>query len=237
MSDDARGGLAVADGGSDGSSARRRPRVRWDIVAAGATCAALLAVPMLDPMNLPWSLLLLFLVVPAAEVALTPLWRAAGVYRYHSPVLFGIARGANTYELHGGTLYDYLVWRNPGERGARTRRALLRGYIAGLLDVAGSVGSGTISSDTRIVASSYVFSERTAQRLGFTIERPSAMERVHLLLDAAALTAMYSFARGRPSLPRLWRVRRASIPADALGRRRHQIATLLERMGADPEVR
>jgi hypothetical protein len=207
-----------------------RPAVSWVIaLTAGALAAALLAL-LLRPAHLPWSLPLVFLLVPTAQVALTPVWRASGVSRYHSPVFFVVARGEGTYELHGGTLYDYLLAMRWAERGGRAHRVLLRGYLAGVLGVIADIEQGRIHPKARLTATSYVFSERTARRLGFVLEPAGRWERLHLLLDALSLVAMYSYVRGRVSLPRFWKVRTAVVSAAELARQRGKVERLLRRL-------
>jgi hypothetical protein len=206
-------------------------RVRRTLLPLGAgACAALLAVPLFHPAYFPLSLPLLLLVVPAAQFALTPLWRRVGVYRYYSPMLFVVARGDRVFELHGGTAYDFVLHMHREERGFRARRRWLSDYVAGLLGLIRDVETGRIPPDARISGTSYFFSEQTALRLGFTLERPGRADRLHLLLDLLSLAAMHSYARNRLTLPRFWALRKASITAAALARQKPALQRLLERI-------
>jgi hypothetical protein len=209
------------------SSERRRV---WGIALAAGTLTVLLLGVLLHPGHLPWSLPLVFLVVPAAQLALVPLWRATGVYRYHSPAFFVVARGEREVELHGGTLYDYLLGMRWAERGPRARRTLLRHYLVGVLGVIADVERGSIHPGARLTGTSYVFSGRTARRLGFTLEPAGFAERLHLLLDVLSLVVMYSYVRGRPSLPHFWKTRKAVVRAAELARHRPEVERLLQRL-------
>jgi hypothetical protein len=200
--------------------------VGWVVALGSAMAAALFALPLVTLHWLPWSLLLLFLIVPAAQIALTPLWRHAGVYRYHSPALFVVSRAPDEVEMHGGTAYDYLMRMRWGDRGAPARRILLGHYLDGLLGIIGEVERGRIPAGARITGTSYFFSDRTAERLGFTLHRPRRAEVLHALLDVVSLAAMYSYVRGRPAVPRVWRMKRASITAADLVRRKQVVQAL-----------
>jgi hypothetical protein len=210
---------------------RRRMGPRgWVVVLLGAAGMAGLAVPLLTTRHLPASLLLVFLLVPAAQLVLTPVWRWAGIYRYHSPALFVVERGAGQLELHGGTAFDYLLHLRWAERGAPARRILLGHYLAGLSSIIDDIQSGRIPADARITGTSYFFSDRSAARLGFALQPPSRGEVLHALLDIVSLSAMYSYVHGRPAIPRVWRARQATITARALARRKRTVQALRARL-------
>jgi|GEM_PF-2674797 len=189
------------------------PRRALPAVAA-AVGAVALAAAVIHPGGWPWTLPLILLVVPLAEFALAPLWRASGAYRYHSPLLFSVRRAGAT-ELHAGTSYDYLLrfrWR---DRGRNARRIVLRDLLSGLLAVADEVGTGQIPRDAPVTIDSHVLSDRTARAFGFEMVPARAAERLHLMLDILAISAMQSFVRGRPALARVWRARHGvARPAD-----------------------
>jgi len=199
---------------------------------AAAAAAALLLGAVLHPAALPWSLPLLLLVVPLAEIALTPVWRAAGVYRYHSPLLFSVRRGEREVELHAGTAHDYLLRFRWADRGAAAQRILLRELLQGLLAVADEAGAGRMDPATRITIASHAVSPRTARRLGFEPVPVGVAERVHLIANVVGIAAMYGFVRGRPAMPSVWRARGARIRADRLARAAPRIRALLERLDA-----
>jgi hypothetical protein len=202
-------------------------------LAAGAAAALLLGA-VLYPGAFPWSLPLLLLVVPLAEIALTPVWRAAGVYRYHSPLLFSVRRGQREVELHAGTAHDYLLRFRWADRGTPAQRVLLRELLQGLLAVADEAGAGRMDPATRITIASHAVGPRTARRIGFETVPAGVAERVHLVVNVVGIAAMYGFVRGRPAMPRVWRARGARIRADALARAAPRIRALLERLDARP---
>lgn len=205
---------------------RLAPRAAPLAVALGAGLLVVAAAALHPLLWLP----LIFVLVPAAEFVLTPLWTRHGVYRYYSPLLFVLARGERLYELHGGTLYDHLFHGPAAVRGRAARRARLRCYLAGLLGLIDDIERGVLAPDARLTGTSYFFGERSARRLGFTVERAGRSERLHLALNALGLALIYRGARGRWALPPVWRARRATTTAAQLARRRAVVEAWLERL-------
>jgi len=224
------GGRGVSTPDPIRAAARHTSRARRALPpVAAAVGAVAVAGAAIHPAGWPWTLALILLVVPLAELALAPLWRASGAYRYHSPLLFSIHRAGAT-ELHAGTSYDYLLrfrWR---DRGRIARRIALRDLLSGLLAVAGDAGTGLIPSDARITIDSHVLSDRTARAFGFEMVPARMAARLHLMLDILAISAMQSFVRGRPSLARVWRARHGVARASDLAAAASRIRARLDRL-------
>ena len=216
-----------------GAAARPHPpreQQRWAVALLLAAGTGLLALLLLYPPFFPYSLPLLLVVVPIAQFALTPLWQLTGVYRYYSRVLFVTQSRHGGYELHGGTSFDYLrLLRGVGAGGA-ANRCLVREYLIGLLGLICDIEKGKIAPTTRITGTSYFFSNRSARRLGFSLAPAPFSVKLHLLLDILSIVAMYSYARGRPALPRIFRARVATTTAAELTRRRSVVERLLGRV-------
>jgi hypothetical protein len=206
------------------------PAVRRTLipVLAGAGAASL-GLVMLLPAGWPWTLGLVFLVVPLAELALAPVWRVAGVYRYHAPLLFSVRRGP-VLELHAGSSYDYLLRFRWHDRGPRARRIVLRDLLSGLLAVAAETESGSIPGDTRIIVDSHVIGERTARAFGFETAPARWSDRVHLVLDIVAISVMHGFVRGRPAVAPVWRARRFVVRPPGLAAAAPRIRARLDRL-------
>lgn len=212
-----------------------RESPRWGTAMPLAFGAGIVSLPLLYPPFFPFSLGLLPIVVPAMQFALTPLWRLAGVYRYYSPVLFVTEAPGGGYELHGGTSFDYLCLRRRGCT-APAHRVLLREYLVGLLGLIRDVEEGRITSDARIVGTSYFFSERSARKLGFSLSPASRGVKLHLMLDILSVAVMYSYAHGRPVVPPVWRARMAETTAAELARHRPVVERFLHHMAvSEPE--
>jgi hypothetical protein len=213
----------------------RWPRgARWSValllvgVGLGATLLPLLLLP---PLAGTLALLLaLPLLVPVWETACAPLFRLVGIHRYFSPLLFAEAPEAGTLVVHGGTLWDYLLHLRWSERGRAARRRTLRFYLDGFLAIAAEVERGRLSPDTTITGTSFFFSERTARGLGFALHPVEPWARRELLLSLPVLFCKTSFAAGRFAVPRLSRLRRASISGAGLLRSRERMRALRLRL-------
>jgi hypothetical protein len=134
------------------------------------------------------------------------------------------------YEIHGGTVIDYVINLSWKDRGSRATRLVLAAYLEGLLDIASRVESGEIPPGVSIEGESYFFNERTAERLGFSLSQATFRHRANLALHYVDLTILHSFCRGALSFPRIQNVRRVSIPAWRLTRNRAKLEALLLRI-------
>lgn len=179
---------------------------------------------------LPAYILILLASLPWIQLATTPVMRLAGVYRYYSPMLLVENPRPTGFHVHGGTNLDYLLHLRWSDRGPAAARKTLRHYLRGLLAIADEVARGELPTDLPIVATSYVFSETTARRLGFTVEPVPRGERLGLWMNYPNLLLKHSFAQGRPALPDLSRVRRATITGGRLAERRDSLRALLARL-------
>lgn len=202
------------------------------VALAGAGAAALVLVAP----GLPGSLISWPFAITIWQLSVTPFCRATGIYRYHSPMLKATFRTSRTYEIHGGTSWDWLVLFRLRDRGAPAARQVMVWYLEGLLDLASQIERGETSRSIEITGTSYFFRAETARRLGFEI-RPSGLRlRFNLLLNALDLWLTYSFTRGRLALPGLLDAKQAVIRGDDLVRRKGQISRLLETLDRKPQV-
>ncbi|HYN44290.1 MAG TPA: hypothetical protein VE129_21115 [Thermoanaerobaculia bacterium] len=184
------------------------------------------AVFVLVAPGLPGSLALWPVAVSVWQLSVTPFCRATGIYRYHSPMLKATVRTSRTYEVHGGTSWDWLGLFRFRDRGARAARQVMVWYLEGFLDVAARIERGEIPGSVEITGTSYFFRSDTARRLGFEIRPAGLRLRFNLLLNALDLWLTYSFTRGRLALPDLFEVKQAVIRGDELVRRKGEISRL-----------
>ncbi|MBL8111279.1 MAG: hypothetical protein JNK60_00220 [Acidobacteria bacterium] len=163
-------------------------------------------------------------------VVSNPALRLLGVFRYHSPLLKVSLRSRRYYEVHSGTLFDYVLLFRWKDRGCRATRQILGLFLEGFLDIANAVERGEIARDTHIVGTSYFFSEKSAERLGFRLESAGLRLRLVLLVSYAELALLHSFARGRISFPNVLKVRTAVVRGDELLARRDEMRRILGRL-------
>lgn len=176
-------------------------------------------------------LVLLFpLWVPLAQFATAPMLYLLGHYRYYSPMLLVEGPSDEELRIHGGTNFDYFVHFAWSDRGPAAARKTLQHYLRGLLALADAVERGEVRPETRIVASSYIFTARTARRVGFTPEPIAASARWGLYGNYLNLLWKHSFAKGRLAPPDLRRIGQAATTGAELVRNRDRIVRLLRRL-------
>jgi hypothetical protein len=169
---------------------------------------------------------LLFLVVPAIQFAFTPFFKLIGLYRYLSPMLLVYAPNEKVWGLHNGTSFDYLFVLRGTPAGAPLRRRILTYYLEGLLRLADLVEKGEVSEETLIKGSSYFFSERTAERLGFELVEIPSFEKFNLYFNYLDLLWQYSVAYKTLRFPNLKEAKTAQISAGTLLRNRPRLERL-----------
>jgi hypothetical protein len=186
--------------------------------------------------GLPGSLASWPVAVSLWQLSVTPFCRATGIYRYHSPMLKATVRTSRTYEVHGGTSWDWLGLFRFRDRGAKAARQVMVWYLEGFLDVATRIERGEIPDSIEVTGTSWFFRADTARRLGFEIRPAGYRLRFNLFLNALDLWLTYSFTRGRFALPDLPAVKQAVIRGDELVRRKGQIARLCETLSRRPQA-
>jgi hypothetical protein len=192
------------------------------------------AVVILVASGLPAAFVTWPVAVSLWQLSVTPFCRATGIYLYHSPMLKVTFRTSRTYEVHGGTSWDWLGLFQFRDRGARAARQVMVWYLEGLLDIAARIERGELPPSVEITGTSWFFRADTARRLGFELRPAGLRLRLNLLLNAFDLWLTYSFTRGRLALPGLLDVKQAVIRGDELVRRRGQISRLCETLGRRP---
>ena len=205
-------------------------------VAAVVLFALAVAPPLLV---FRWPLLVLAAQLMASWgfFATTPLLRAVGFYRYYSPFLCAMVPTRRRLDIHLGTTFDHAltVWR--GEPGRVARNRVLVGALDGLLAIAGEVEAGRLPEAVRVEGTSWFFTERAAQRLGFELARPTWLGRLIPFVIALDITAMASVTQGQLTLPRVHRVHRAVTTGARLLARRSHLEALRDRLARDLPAR
>jgi hypothetical protein len=170
-----------------------------------------------------WMLIGLFL--------LAPWFRLTGVLRYYSPYLIVTRAGGGSLHLHGATPFDYVLLFRWGDRGRPAVRRIMLWYVEGLIALGREMEAGCFPPGTRIAATSYIFSARTARRHGFEVaEGPRFALGGWLTYPTQMLT--YSFAQGRWACPPLHRARRATIDGAGLCSQIGRLEGLRKRLSA-----
>ncbi|MEM8896607.1 MAG: hypothetical protein AAGC85_00815, partial [Bacteroidota bacterium] len=159
---------------------------------------------------------------------------------YLSPMLLVYSPNKKLYDLHNGTSFDYLFLMRKVKAGSAAKKLILKYYLEGLLQIIQEIKTGNLPDSLVISGSSYFFSERTAEKLGFTIQKADSMVYFNSAFNMLDLTWMYSYAHGRFRFPKLSAIKKASISGKDLLKQEAYIRRLKQALsdeGAeDPKV-
>ncbi|MFA5011251.1 MAG: hypothetical protein WC644_04785 [Ignavibacteria bacterium] len=186
-----------------------------------------LGITMMFSFKFSFLYLLLFPVtLPLAVCTITPLMRVSGYYIYYSPMLLGI-KSKKKLDLHNGTSFDYILYMKLKDKGIKARNKLLSYFLEGLLKIIQEIENGKIKSTLFIEGTSYFFSDSTAKRLGFTLQKPLLHYHFNFILNFIDLTLMYSYSKGRFTIPRIFEIKRAVISPSELCAQKDNLRRLL----------
>lgn len=153
---------------------------------------------------------MVFILIPISQFLVSPLYTLMGLYKYLSPMLLVVNASDQKYDMHNGTTFDYLFVMRKIKPGALWKKTMLIYYLDGLLEIIRRVEENEIPDTVEVRGSSYFFSERTAQNLGFEIKKAGRSEKLNLLLNYLDLLWTYSISKGRLSFPNLLNTQTAS---------------------------
>lgn len=162
-----------------------------------------------------FSLLFLFY-VPVGQFSTTPFFKLTGIYTYYSPMLIGYMANKIKIDLHSGGSFDYLFVMRKYNAGIEVKNRLLVYHLEGLLNIIMQLENNTIPKTVSISGTSYFFNERTLNKFGFELRKPSLFYRINLFANLIDLIWMYSFSQGRFSIPKIWNAKEASISGSQL---------------------
>ena len=160
--------------------------------------------------------LLFLFYVPVGQFSTTPFFKLTGIYTYYSPMLIGYMANDVKIDLHSGGSFDYLFVMRKYKAGVEVKNILLVYHLEGLLNIIGQMENNTIPTTVTISGTSYFFNERTLNKFGFELKKPSLFYRINLFVNCIDLIWMYSFSQGRFSIPKIWNAREASISGSKL---------------------
>jgi len=201
--------------------------VQWII----AIIIFVLGILAMMPINtLPYGLLLLPLIAPILNLVTVPLMRLVGFYKYFYPYVISTVQTDEKYDLHNVFTFDYLVNFKWEDRGKKAQKILLGHYFKALLTIIERIENKELSPNVIITGNSYFFSDRTADKLGFTVTEGSWFWVMNSAFQFIELTYLYSFSQGKWAMPKFWKVKQAQIVGSDLVLKKERIEGLVKRL-------
>ena len=135
----------------------------------------------------------------------TPQGKKQGKLIYYSPLFITEKEKNGKIIIHGGTLFDYYYLIDRNWEGRQRIRYILRQYILGLVKLSESFKKGEAEEIT-LEGTSYIFNERTAEKLGFQRKRTNLLQQFILTYNYLQILLANSIAKGKLSFPAIGRV-------------------------------
>jgi hypothetical protein len=168
--------------------------------------------------------------LPIGQFTITPISKLSGTYTYYSPMLLGYMANEKNIDLHNGSSFDYWMVMRKTKPGIVFRNQILRYHLEGFLNIIKQIEDGKIPETVKIEGTSYFFSARTMQKMGFEMKSPTLFYRFNLLTNFIDLCWMYSLSRGKFAIPKVWQAKKAVTTGARLLDRRRSIELFLGRL-------
>lgn len=180
----------------------------------------------------PLGYVLFFFYIPIGQFSFTPFFTLLGVYKYYSPMLLGYTPSESQIDLHSGGSFDYLFVMRNYSPGIEMRNRLLLFQLEGLKKIIQLIEDKVVPESILIVGTSYFFSNRTVQRLGFELIEPSLFYRINLLGNFLDILWMYSLAQGKWAIPKVWKAKKVQITGQQLVEHKSQLVSLYDKLNS-----
>ena len=175
----------------------------------------------------------LVLAAPLLMLLLTPIMRVAGLYKYYSPLFLVFGESKKRMEIHSGPSIDYLLHLRGITPGKELQRTVLAFYLQGLLNIADKVAESEDPAAVTIVGTSYFFSDRSVERMGFEVSPGGWFHRINLMFSFFELFLLNSLSAGKVNVPNIFKVKKASMSGERLLEHREYIQRLYDRMATE----
>lgn len=176
-------------------------------------------------------MLLIIIIVPLIQFLITPLFTLLNFYHYYSPMVVSFGNNKRVIDLHNGTSFDYLLEMSKIKAGIKWKNKMLFFYLNALLKIISQIENGDLTNSTIIRGSSYFLSERSAKKLGFSVNKTSIIEKINIALNYFDLIWMYSLTNGKLTFPNLTKITTVRITGRELVQSKKEILGLANRLG------
>ncbi|TQI71140.1 hypothetical protein JM79_2066 [Gramella sp. Hel_I_59] len=127
-----------------------------------------------------------------------------GKLKYESSLLISEKEKNNQIKIHGGSLFDYYFVLNDQDKGSKRRNIILLEYLNGILEI---IESNIEKPNLKITGTTYILNERTANKIGFKVQKMDTIQLIILLLNYPNLIFTKSFSHKKLSFPDLKKIK------------------------------
>lgn len=177
-------------------------------------------------------MLSIFLLVPLIQFLITPIAIKFNFYTYYSRMVVSMGKSTRYIDLHNGSSFDYLLEMNKVRPGLEWKKKMLFHYLSALNHIIQKIESQQIPKQSVIRGSSYFISSRTAEKLGFSVKKTSAVETLNIVLNYVDLVWMHSLSNGYITFPNLTNIKTISIEGSDLIKHKSLIEKSLYKLNA-----
>ncbi|MFY0675291.1 MAG: hypothetical protein JXQ87_17985 [Bacteroidia bacterium] len=153
----------------------------------------------------------------------TPSLKKTGQLIYHSTMLLSEKSKNGTIKIHGGTLLDYVFVIDRNLSGKQRTAFILQQYLEGILHL---IETNKDYKDLKVKGTSYIISERTAQKLGFNTSSTDYIQIFMLSFNYLNLLASNSISKGKIAFPNLRRTCTFETTIGAIEKNKSYISSL-----------
>lgn len=184
----------------------------------------------------PFSILLLIIIKPLFNYAFTPILKKFGRLRYCSPLFMYMAKGRNRYEIHNGTIYDFIKEGGFIEEGGKFKRKNMLYYILGLKEIIRLAEQGKLPAGSLFYGYTYYLSANTIRKLGLKCENAGVIRLILFYFDYVNLLIQFSLVNGKLTFPNPGNLRKITFTGEMLIQSKLQIekiSDLLTRLSTE----
>ncbi|MBK8946111.1 MAG: hypothetical protein IPM32_12685 [Ignavibacteriae bacterium] len=164
----------------------------------------------------PFNLITIPFIKVIGHFSITPLLRLFGYLNYHSPFLLTIRYKQNHWEIHNGTIFDYLLNMKWSYRGVTAKQITIKNYLQGLLNIIDKLKKNNNPKNINVTGITYFINRGTISKIGFTEERVRLYRKSLFIIDYINLLIMFSFSKGKISFPNIFRLKKIKIDGEKL---------------------
>ena len=146
-----------------------------------------------------------------------------GKLKYESSLLISEQEKDNRITIHGGTLFDYYFVLNKDDNGKSRKNFILLEYLNGILEL---IESNNEKPNLEITGTSYILNQRTANKIGFEVQKTNVTQLIILILNYPNLVFTKSFANKKLSLPNLKNIKTYKSNIRKLERNKQRISKI-----------